>query len=130
MGGRIVKFKVCPKENEQIEATIKIGSDKRSVIHGVVVNHCNKPVKDAVVKLLIMEDPKDPSELCPITHAFTDEFGQFLFGPLCPNKCYVIKVWYNEVCIRPIVVNPDPCDDECLDCPDCNECPKGQECHN
>jgi hypothetical protein len=114
MGARLVKFKVTPEENEQIEAVIKVPEEHRSVIHGVVLDYRNKVVKNAVVKLLILKDPSKPNSLCSITHTFTDEMGQFLFGPLCPNKCYVIKVWFNDVKIREVTVKPDQCEDACL----------------
>lgn len=114
MGARIVKFKFTPEENEQIEAVIKVAEEKRSVIHGLVVDCKNKPIKNAVVKLLLIKDTNCPHILHPLTHTFTDEYGQFLFGPLCPHKCYVIKVWYNDIKIRELIITPDHCDNECL----------------
>lgn len=127
MKSNLVKFKVTPKENEQIEAIIKVPKEKRSVIHGIVVDCEKRPIKDAVVKLLILKDPEDPRSICPISHAFTDEYGQFLFGPLCPNKCYIIKVWYNDVIVKPMVICPDPSSDYCLDCDDHHGCTCGDE---
>lgn len=115
MGARLVKFKFTPEENEQIEAVIKVPEENRSAIHGVVLDCRNKPVKNAVVKLLIIKDPSKPNTICPITHTFTDEFGQFLFGPLCPNKCYIVKVWFNDVKVREIVIKQETCNDPCLD---------------
>jgi hypothetical protein len=114
MGAKLVKFSIKPKENEQIDAIIKVPEERRSVIHGVVLGVDDKPVKDAVVKLFILKDPRDANSLCPISHTFTDDCGQFLFGPLCPNREYVIKVWYNAVKFTDLIVHPK-CDDECLD---------------
>ncbi|MFD3156300.1 carboxypeptidase regulatory-like domain-containing protein [Haloimpatiens sp. FM7330] len=128
MGAQLVKFKFTPKENQQIEALVKIPEEKRSVIHGTVIDRNNKPVKNAVVKLLLLKDPKNPLSICSITHTFTDVYGQFLFGPLCPNKCYVIKIWYNDVDIKPLIVKPQPGDSYCLKCTDCsNYCDEGIE---
>lgn len=112
MGARLVKFDFFPKENEQIEAIIKVPEEKRSVIHGVVKDCKNKIVKDAVVKLFEVINPGPNCTLKPITHTFTDECGQFLFGPICPNKKYAIKVWFNDVKIRELVITPD-CDEPC-----------------
>ena len=28
---------------------------------------------------------------------FTDKEGEFVFGPLCPNKSYSIEIWVNKV---------------------------------
>lgn len=107
MGYRLIKFDFKPNENEQIEAVIKMPEEPRSVIHGVVKDCKDKLVKDAVVKLFELPKPSCPCELIPLTHTFTDECGQFLFGPLSPHKHYVIKVWVNDVKIRQMLVLPD-----------------------
>lgn len=109
-----MKFKLIPGENEQVEALIKVPEERRSIIHGTVLDKSNKPVKDAVVKLLMLKDPSNPATICPITHTFTDEYGQFLFGPLCPSKCYILKVWFNDVTITPVVIHPENCNEPCL----------------
>jgi len=95
-------FRIAP--NQQFDATIKIPKDDRGAIHGLVVDECNKPIEDAVVKLYEVEgkwDCKktDCRKLCPLTHTFTDECGHFLFGPLCANKSYCVKIWVNDVCV-------------------------------
>ncbi|KXZ39857.1 hypothetical protein SAMN05661008_00922 [Alkalithermobacter thermoalcaliphilus JW-YL-7 = DSM 7308] len=97
MGAKLVKFDFKPQENEQLEVVVKVPKERRSVIHGVVKDYKGKVVEDAVVKLFEVSCNK---KLIPITHAFTDEHGQFLFGPLCPDNHYVIKVWFNDVNIR------------------------------
>jgi hypothetical protein len=112
MGARLVKFDFVPKENEQIEAVIRIPEEKRSVIHGIVKDWRNKVVKDAVVKLFEVVGSGNSNALKPITHTFTDEYGQFLFGPLCAYKKYVIKVWFDDVRIRELVITPDD-EDNC-----------------
>ncbi|SHH00168.1 hypothetical protein [Tepidibacter thalassicus] len=110
MGARLVKFSFTPEENEQIEAIVKVPEEKKSVIHGIVKDYKGKIVKDAVVKLFEVINP--PCKFKPLTHTFTDECGQFLFGPLCPNKQYVIKVWFNDVKIKQLIIEPD-CDKNC-----------------
>lgn len=112
MGARLVKFEFCPKENEQIEATVKVPEENRSVIHGTVINCKNIPIKDAVVKLFEKIKTSCGSKLIPITHTFTDNCGEFLFGPLHPNKEYALKVWYHDVNIRKIKFNSENCDDQ------------------
>lgn len=107
MGTRMVKFDICPKPSEQLELTVKIPEEKRSVLHGIVKDCNDEIVKDAVVKLFELTNPSDPCSAKPLTHTFTDEYGQFLFGPLYPNKHYLIKVWYDFVNITPLVIKPD-----------------------
>lgn len=112
MGYRLVKYSFELGENQQIDASIQIPKEPRSVFYGVVVDEFDKPIKNAVVKLLIEDCNKKRLE--PVTHAFTDEDGEFLFGPLCPHVKYVIKVWKNHV--KPIKINvpTDGCNEECL----------------
>lgn len=107
MGARLVKFEFCPEENEQIEAVVRIPEEKRSVIHGVVKDWKNKVVKDAVVKLFEVIEKHNCYNLKPISHTFTDDWGQFIFGPLCPNKKYVVKVWFNDIKVRELIVSPE-----------------------
>lgn len=113
MSSKIVKFSFTPGENEQIEATIKLPQEHRSVIHGTVKDHKNRNVKDAVVKLFEVLSPQEDCWLKPITYTFTDECGQFLFGPLTACKQYVIKIWFNHVKIRELVICPDDFNDAC-----------------
>ena len=106
MGARLVKFDICPAENEQIEVVVTVPEEKRSVIHGIVKDWKGNIVKDAVVKLFEAAGTPKNCLLIPITHTFTDECGQFIFGPLCPKKKYTIKVWFHDVHIRELVVEP------------------------
>lgn len=126
MGSRLVKFSFTPGENEQIEAVIKVPEERRSVIHGIVKDHKNRIVKDAVVKLFEVLNSHDENSFKPVTHTFTDECGQFLFGPLIACKHYVIKVWINNVKIRELIIHPDDC---CK--PDSDDCQKPHtgDCH-
>lgn len=111
MGSRTVKFSFTPGENEQIETVIKVPEEHRSIIHGTVKDHHNKVIKDAVVKLYEALGPNGEHTLKPLTHTFTDDCGQFVFGPLIACKHYVIKVWINDVKIRELIIQPN--DDIC-----------------
>lgn len=109
MGTKITKREFVPGQNEQIETIIQLEREPRSIIHGVVKDERNRPVKDAVVKLFEMPNQANCCELIPLFHTFTDECGQFLFGPLTPGKHYVVKVWHKEVAIRKIPGIPLEC---------------------
>lgn len=112
MANRVVKFEFNSEENEQIEATIIVPKETRSVIHGVVKDYKNCIIKNAVVKLFKVVEHFEKYKLKPIGHTFTDESGEFLFGPLTPKVNYVIKVWVNDIKIKELVVKPD-IDDFC-----------------
>lgn len=98
MSGKVAVCSVCPKENQQIEAVIKLPVEKRACIHGTVLDANGNPVSDAVVKLLqVVDGCKLP---CPLTHTFTDQYGQFLLGPLCPNRKYMLKIYKDNIQVK------------------------------
>ena len=91
----------CPKvsvngfmeKGIQFDIDITIPEDGRNVIYGVIKDCFKEPVKDAVVKLVeVCKDEKQP-----VSHTFTDKDGEFVFGPLCPDKNYEIQFWVNRV---------------------------------
>jgi hypothetical protein len=106
MGYKLVKFNFVPGENEQIDAFIKVPKEPRSIIHGLVVDEHNKPLKDAVVKLYKQKNCDENKSLEPLTHTFTDDNGNFIFGPLCPDIKYTIKIWVDHVKIKELIVKP------------------------
>ncbi|WP_010252429.1 hypothetical protein [Acetivibrio cellulolyticus] len=97
MRSKITTYSFIPKPNEQIDTVITLEDETRSMLFGIIKDCKGKVVKDAVVKLFKAKDCDERCSLKPITHAFTDECGQFFFGPLEPGKRYVIKVWVNDV---------------------------------
>ncbi len=93
------KFYFRPGQGEQIETTIHLRHDDRCVIHGYVVGDKNEPYTDAAVLLF---EAQDNGETKPVSQMFTDEFGQFVFGPLVAGKLYLAKVFKNTIRIREI----------------------------
>ena len=97
--------KCCPiididgfiESGKQFDLDITLPEDNRDVIYGVIKDCYKEPVEDAVVKLIeiICEHGKEVRK--PVTHTFTDCEGQFVFGPLCPNKKYELEIWANRV---------------------------------
>lgn len=71
--------------------------DNRNVIFGVIKDEFGDPIEDAVVKLIEVEKKLGKKERKPVSHTFTDEEGEFVFGPLCPNRNYEIQFWANKV---------------------------------
>ena len=82
---------------KQFDLDITLPQDNRNVIYGVVKDCCKEPVCDAVVKLIEVVCDCGKEERRPVSHTFTDEDGEFVFGPLCPNRFYEIEIWVNQV---------------------------------
>jgi hypothetical protein len=83
---------------KQFDLDITLPEDTRDVIYGKIKNVFREPIKDAVVKLIEIDGGKDGiKRRIPVSHTFTDEHGEFVFGPLCPGKKYAIDIWVNDV---------------------------------
>lgn len=97
-----MRFSVTPEKNERIEAVVTLPEEPRSILHGVVYDAEGLCVKDAVVRLFACADDK----LTPAGDTFTDENGEFVFGPLICEKRYVVKVYVSGAVLREIIVRP------------------------
>lgn len=84
-------------EGKQYDLDITLPNDHRDVIYGVVKDCFKEPVKEAVVKLVEVDYKFGKKELKPVSHTFTDDEGEFVFGPLCPGKKYAIQIWKDDV---------------------------------
>ena len=97
--------KICPivdvegiiANGKQYDIDITLPQDDRNVIYGIIKDCYKEPIEDAVVKLIEISHNHGKKERKPVSHTFTNEAGEFVFGPLCPNKCYEINVWVNKV---------------------------------
>lgn len=86
------------EKGKQFDIDITLPEDNRDVIFGTLRDCFKDPIKDAVVKLIEVEIGKDGCKRRePVSHTFTDEYGEFVFGPLCPGKEYALEIWVNEV---------------------------------
>ena len=76
---------------KQYDLDIMLPVDDRDFIYGTVKNCFKEPVKNAAVKLveIVCEDVK--KERRPVGHTFTDKDGEFVFGPLCPDRNMLYK---------------------------------------
>ena len=95
MSGRIGSCTFSTGCNQQINAIARIENEDRSAILGTVVNNSGRAIADAVVVLLKVTDRC--SIPTPITHTFTDRYGQFVFGPLCHNTTYMLKIYKDDI---------------------------------
>ena len=96
---------VCPVLNvdgilatgKQFDLDITLPEDNRGVIYGIVKDCYQEPVCDAVVKLIEVVCECGKEERRPVSHTITDKDGEFVFGPLCPNRFYEIQIWVDQV---------------------------------
>lgn len=97
-----MRFAFTPGKNERIEAVVTIPEELRSIVHGTVYDMDGNKVKDAVVRLFLCEEEK----LEPVSDTFTDNDGEFIFGPLTADKNYAVKVYVNGVKLRELTIKP------------------------
>lgn len=83
-------FYVKPAACEVIETTVHIKPDPRPALLGTVLSQ-KKPVQDALVAVYLSGGQDAPDK--PIGSLYTDELGQFAFGPLEPGKLYQVRVF-------------------------------------
>ena len=92
----IIKVDGLIEKGKQFDIEVNLPEDNRNVVFGVIKDFCHEPVENAVVKLLEI-DKRDKDERKPVSHTFTNKEGEFVFGPLCPEKSYEILFWANKV---------------------------------
>lgn len=91
-------FYVKPSENELIETTVHMKPDPHPALLGTVVSEDGKPLSGALVAIYRSGGAGAPDS--PEGSLYTDEFGQFAFGPLDPGKLYLVRVYKNNRQIR------------------------------
>ena len=100
-----IEKKMCPvvdvdgiiASGKQFDIEINLPEDNRNVIYGIIKDNYKEPIRDAVVKLIEVTKEYGKEERKPVSHTFTDKEGEFVFGPLCPDKEYTIDIWVNDV---------------------------------
>lgn len=98
------KFYFRPGEGELIETVVHLNPERDSSIHGYVRDSEGRAIFEALVMLF---KTGENDELTFHTQTFTDEMGQFIFGPLTPGQLYMIKVFKNAVKIRELQIRSE-----------------------
>lgn len=94
----VIKVDGFVEKGKQFDIEVVVPEDNRNVIYGVLKNRYGDPIKNAVIKLIeISKEHHGKEERKPVSHTFSDKDGEFVFGPLCPDKFYEIQIWANEV---------------------------------
>ena len=113
----MVKVDGFIEKGKQFDIEINLPEDRRNVIFGVIRDCFKEPVEDAVVKLIEVCYEYGKEERKPVSHTFTDKDGEFVFGPLCPDKVYEIQFWADNV--KHVKI--------CADCKHHGKCLKGEK---
>ena len=95
------KFYFRPMPGEQVSTELTPLEEDHAAICGRVLDRGGGPVPGAVV-LLFLPGPDDSMSL--VSRFITDEDGHFVFGPLCGNTLYLIKVFKDEIKLRELEV--------------------------
>jgi hypothetical protein len=98
----VTKFYFKPAEGEHVETTVKIEPEKAAAVCGTVRDKTGAVVENALV--LLFRSGQDKKLL---DRQFTDEEGQFSFGPIEGNILYLIKVYKNSVKLRELEIVAD-----------------------
>ena len=112
---REIKVDGFIEKGKQFDLEINLPEDNRDVIFGIIRDCYKEPVEDAVIKLIEVSHDCGKEERKPVSHTFTDKDGEFVFGPLCPDKKYELQIWADKV---------RHCK-QCIDCKRHGKCLKG-----
>lgn len=82
---------------KQFDLEINLPEDERNVLYGIIKDFYGNPVDNAIVKLIEIVCEKGEEVRKPVSHTFSDQYGEFVFGPLCPDRKYAIDIWANKV---------------------------------
>jgi hypothetical protein len=93
-----LKFYVKPAPGERVESTLTLPPSQAASIYGVVQTADGTPARGCVVLLY------DEHEPAPLAQAFTNEEGQFCFGPLVGDRLYIINIYYDDAQIRTLEI--------------------------
>ena len=114
-------------KGKEFDLDINIPEDNRDIIFGTIKDCYKEPLKNAVVKLIEIDYCKQGKKRrLPVSHTFTNKYGEFVFGPLCPGKEYALDIWVNDIRNYKICIDADKCDDKCLKGKNQDKC----NCHN
>ncbi len=98
----VAKFYFKPAEGEHVETTVNIEHEKSAAVCGTVRDKEGATVEGALVLLF-----RSGQETKLIDRQFTDDEGQFSFGPIEGNVLYLIKVYKNSIKIRELEIIAD-----------------------
>ena len=88
-------FYVKPAAHEVVETTVALSADQRPALVGTVLGTDGKAVSAALVTIYCADAPETP-----VGALYSDEQGQFAFGPREAGRLYHVKVFKRSDNIR------------------------------
>lgn len=88
-------FYVKPAAHEVVETTVALSADQRPALVGTVLGTDGRAVSGALVTIYCADAPETP-----VGALYSDEQGQFAFGPLEAGRLYHVKVFKRSDNIR------------------------------
>ena len=88
-------FYVKPAAHEVVETSVALSADQRPALVGTVLGTDGRAVSGALVTIYCADAPETP-----VGALYSDEQGQFAFGPLEPGRLYHVKVFKRSDNIR------------------------------
>jgi len=98
--GAFAKFYFRPSKGEKIHTVVTPKEDESGGIYGKVADG-ERAIKGALV-LLFETQGQETAKL--FATAFTDEEGDFAFGPLQAGELYLIKVYKDSLKLRELEI--------------------------
>ncbi len=97
-------FYVRPSAGEQVQTMVSLHSDTRPALLGTAVNGEGRPISNALV-VLTASGLTEPDRV--VGTAYTDEMGQFSFGPLEAGVLYQIRISHMSLQLRNLEQIPE-----------------------
>lgn len=87
-----------------MQTTIQPDAIQAAAISGHVLGPGRRPLPGAMV---LLQRPREGAAPEAVGTFITDDDGQFFFGPLEPEKLYLVKVFHNNVKLRELEIAPE-----------------------
>ena len=130
--GKILKIDGFIEKGTQYDLEITLPEDNRDLIYGVIKDCHGDPIENAAIKLVEVCYEYGEKELKPVSHTFSDKQGEFVFGPLCPDREYTVQIWVDRVKHVKICAKGKKPDNHCLKGIKLDKCDKkfehGEKC--
>ncbi len=97
-------FYFKPAKGEHIQTVVHIQPESRCALQGRLLDSGDRPVEAALALLYRIDGDQAPKLQA---QCFTDEMGQFTFGPLQPDTLFLIRIYKDAIKLRELELRTD-----------------------